>query len=491
MGMLLLLLISNLSFGAMDCKDAPLKEGAYNIHRIGETCYYETSNSRYIYYYDTKMDFHGRIYMGAHKGVEPHEKLIIMIKGGPGSDSTLHFRKDLEEELASSGYNFLFYHQRGWGDSVDNFPDMMDCRLLNMRRDIEDLLAIKQIYSPKRKVSLVASSHGGILANLFLSHYPEFVDRVLFVRTITDYRHQLKRLFRYPGYRTSNSFWSNRRDVIKWHLEDTNPSLIELFDTSLEDFQKRKTELANNLTLYKRDFLQTPLSPEAIETLAITYFDQLPNASITEQKILNFKEALNGKEEAWDTVVEKTFGKKNYIVFHAHLCFSTIPSVGHLFESKTLKEMREQCERVFICPKDDPHYNPMTNYLEKDIREKNPVKSLLFIPTEDDRVNPLHSIEFSNLFPNSHYLLLPMDHSMGGKITNYKDERKLLPEEEVMFEATRNFFLDEDPLKRYETNRTTLDEELLKDNEAHHTPLNEDPLKKEELKKHPLPPVPF
>ena len=260
MGMLILLLISNLSFGAMDCKEAPLKEGAYNIHRIGETCYYETSNQKYIYYYDTKMDFHGKLYAGAHRFLKPQDKLIIMIEGGPGSDSTLHFRKDLEEELASSGYNFGFYHQRGWGESVDNFPDMMDCRLLNMRRDIEDLLAIVKIYSPNRKVSLVTVSHGGILANLFLSHYPELVDRALFLGTITDYRHYYEN---YPSrvtvYRSPEVFWNNLKHYVRREFEHTNSSFVDLFEESLEEFQKRKIELANNLTLYKKRLHSNPL----------------------------------------------------------------------------------------------------------------------------------------------------------------------------------------------------------------------------------------
>ena len=238
-----------------------------------------------------------------------------------------------------------------------------------------------------------------------------------------------------------------------------------------------------------------------------------------EKKTSVLKRLLKGDKEAWnEALILRNFNEINYTVMYAHFCHSMIPAVGHLFQSKPLEDLKRQCERVFICPKDDPHYNPMTNYLEKDIRKDNPVKSLLIIPTEDDRVNPLHSIEFSNLFPNSHYLLLPMDHNMGGKITNYKDERKLLPEEEVMFEATRNFFLDEDPLKRYKTNRTLSppsnedprfdeeafiknkthhtipDEEPLRDNETRHTfpPISNEELPKEdELKKHPLPPVLF
>ena len=260
MGMLLLLLISNLSFGAMDCKDAPLKEGAYNIHRIGESCYYRVGRWYGIHYYDTKMNFHGKIKLGKWKPPGQEERLIIMIEGGPGSRISLHLRKDLEDELLESGYDIISYDQRGWGDSVDNFPDMMDCRLLNMRRDLEDLLAIKQIYSPNRKVSLVASSHGGILANLFLSHYPEFIDRALFLGTITDYRHYYSNdLSRVTVYRSPEVFWNNLKHYVRREFEHTNSSFVDLFEESLEEFQKRKIKLANNLTLYKRDFIQTPL----------------------------------------------------------------------------------------------------------------------------------------------------------------------------------------------------------------------------------------
>ena len=155
---------------------------------IDGTYYYQKSGGFDIYYYEPDIGLHGEIEMGGlckEYDCDLKKPDIITIHGGPGGN-WFRLRKGLEDKLLED-YNFIIYDQRGAGSSKNNVPDMMDCRAIHIQKDLNDLLAIVKMTSHNKKVNLIARSHGGIIAQLFLSYYPELVDKVLFLAPIIDY----------------------------------------------------------------------------------------------------------------------------------------------------------------------------------------------------------------------------------------------------------------------------------------------------------------
>ena len=241
---------------------------------INGTYYYQKKRGLDIYYYEPELNLNGRLDIGGvcKDDVCNDKPVIITIHGGPGGN-WFRLRKGLEDKLLED-YHFVTYDQRGGGFSKNNVPDMMDCRAIHIQKDLNDLLAIVKMTSHNKKVNLIARSHGGIIAQLFLSYYPELVDKVLFLAPIIDYTYHAKRMDRIRSSHLlpPDQFWSEFK-------EENEPILFRLYvERQLEDFKKALPELAGNVSLYQRGFIQTPLSQEALEFMFVRRIDSFKKA---------------------------------------------------------------------------------------------------------------------------------------------------------------------------------------------------------------------
>ena len=113
-----------------------------NLLAIDGTYYYQKNGGLDIYYYEPELDLHGRLSLESIcKDYVCNEKpVIVTIHGGLGGPS-FRLEKYLEDKLLED-HNFIIYDQRGSGYSTNNVPDMMDCRTIGIKKDLNDLLAI-------------------------------------------------------------------------------------------------------------------------------------------------------------------------------------------------------------------------------------------------------------------------------------------------------------------------------------------------------------
>ena len=241
---------------------------------INGTYYYQKKRGLDIYYYEPELNLNGRLDVGGvcKDDVCNDKPVIVTIHGGPGGN-WFRLRKGLEDKLLED-YHFVTYDQRGAGSSKNNVPDMMDCRAIHIQKDLNDLLAIVKMTSHNKKVNLIASSHGGVIAQLFLSYFPELVDKALFLMPIIDYTYYTKGLNQKKNMKISlpDNYWRDHKDFLSAldvYAMEGEDKLLPHFEKDLEDFKKALPELAGNVSLYQRSFIQTPLSPEALEFMFV------------------------------------------------------------------------------------------------------------------------------------------------------------------------------------------------------------------------------
>jgi proline iminopeptidase len=99
---------------------------------------------------------------------------IIYLHGGPGGAISKRIIEDLKP-LSANGFDLYFYDQVGSGES----SRLSDISEYTVQRHIDDLNEIITKINSK-KVILIGQSWGSVLAAVFLSKYPERIDKVIF-----------------------------------------------------------------------------------------------------------------------------------------------------------------------------------------------------------------------------------------------------------------------------------------------------------------------
>ena len=99
---------------------------------------------------------------------------IIYLHGGPGGAISKRIIEDLKP-LSEVGFDLYFYDQVGSGES----SRLSDISEYTVQRQIDDLNEIITKINSK-KVILIGQSWGSVLAAVFLSKYPERIDKVIF-----------------------------------------------------------------------------------------------------------------------------------------------------------------------------------------------------------------------------------------------------------------------------------------------------------------------
>ena len=87
------------------------------------------------------------------------------------------------------------------------------------------------------------------------------------------------------------------------------------------------------------------------------------------------------------------------------------------------------------------------NYLGRELRENNPVRTLMIATTKDNRISPEDLKEFRDLFPDNRsiYMEVPFSHGLGNHIYHSDPKTdKFHPDEIRMFQAIEDFFLKTD-----------------------------------------------
>lgn len=101
---------------------------------------------------------------------EEHEDVIIGLHGGPGNDSAyLNVLSRMSDE-----YKVVVYDQRGSGLS-----ERLAVEQLTMELFIEDLRLLIDRERKSGKVIIIGHSWGAMLGIAFVTHYPEYVDRLV------------------------------------------------------------------------------------------------------------------------------------------------------------------------------------------------------------------------------------------------------------------------------------------------------------------------
>lgn len=98
---------------------------------------------------------------------------ILFIHGGPGS-TCLYFEKGTQGKLNSLG-QWIFMDQRGSGRSGSS--EEQNYQLERMITDFEEV----RVHLGIQKWTLVAHSFGGIFATQYAAHYPNSIDRLVYL----------------------------------------------------------------------------------------------------------------------------------------------------------------------------------------------------------------------------------------------------------------------------------------------------------------------
>lgn len=101
---------------------------------------------------------------------DPINQPVIVLHGGPGND----FRYLLMLKELSDDNFMIFYDQRGAGLS-----ERLPAEELTLEANLNDLNAIIDHYSKRRKVNLIGHSWGGMLASGYMSLHPEKLNKVV------------------------------------------------------------------------------------------------------------------------------------------------------------------------------------------------------------------------------------------------------------------------------------------------------------------------
>lgn len=112
---------------------------------------------------------------------------VLIVHGGPGIPYAAPW-KGLEK--LTDQFRFLYYHQRGCGDSTRPFDrfeggnfyqNMLNLeKTLGLGAQIADIERIRRILD-REKLTIIGHSYGGFIATLYAAEFPEHVDKLILV----------------------------------------------------------------------------------------------------------------------------------------------------------------------------------------------------------------------------------------------------------------------------------------------------------------------
>jgi proline iminopeptidase len=111
---------------------------------------------------------------------------IIFMHGGPGYNS-VNFEFSSAEDLVKRGFYVIVFDQRGCGRSKNYTPN----NSYAFKDQIEDVLSLYKKYNIS-KASIIGHSWGGTLATKFAEHYPDKVQKLIFIGSPLSYQMTFK-----------------------------------------------------------------------------------------------------------------------------------------------------------------------------------------------------------------------------------------------------------------------------------------------------------
>ena len=279
---------------------------------------HDPRRAEWLYFYEPELHYKGKIKVDSFIFHPESKKYILTLHGGLGGRSYLPDTSILND-LKKGGYNIITYSQRGGGRSRGYISDVIDCRIINVGKHISDMKALKEFFSPDKKISLIASSHGGILANIFLSHYPELTDRALFLSPIINYDDTLNRyLSDYYFAIPLEEYWEDYKAFMRRYLLNRNPEnitskeelekdterKIQVLDKKMKRLKREMPRLAKETHLYAQDLsfskVHDALRDQGIfglETISKVRIELYTNTTVNNPKALGiFLKDLTGKD---------------------------------------------------------------------------------------------------------------------------------------------------------------------------------------------------
>ncbi len=110
--------------------------------------------------------------------IQGHGKPMIMLPGGPGGDHNIY--RKTHTQLADD-YQLIFFDPRGCGQSESAPIETYD-----IDNYVEDIEALRQFLKIDT-MNVLGKSYGGIVAQAYALKYPESIDKLILVATVSSH----------------------------------------------------------------------------------------------------------------------------------------------------------------------------------------------------------------------------------------------------------------------------------------------------------------